>query len=339
MLTKAQFLSLLEAEKTIVIDGALATELEARGHDLNHALWSAKLLREDPASIESVHLDYFLAGANVAITASYQATVQGLGKHFAMTTDDGKSLIGESARLALVARDTAYHQGVDSSRKLLVAGSIGPYGAYLADGSEYRGDYALSSEAFQDFHRPRIQALVDAGVDLLALETMPSLPEIRALLHLLKTEYPTAIAWLSCSSRDSAHLSDGSTWEAVLDTVHPHTNQIVAFGVNCVPFQTVTDTLRRLGQLTKMPLLCYPNSGEIFDAQTKTWIGVHPGDDLGPTNCTPHRQNLADEAAESPELSKWITLGAKLVGGCCRTGPAFIKDVARQVRTRQSTAT
>lgn len=256
MLTKKEFNALLEARKTLVIDGALATELEIRGHDLNHALWSAKVLRDDPNSIKDVHLDYFLAGADVAITSSYQATTQGLTDHFDLHQEEGKALIQRSVEVAHQAREEAYKRGVNADRKLLIAGSVGPFGAYLADGSEYRGDYVRTAEEFKDFHRPRIQALVDGGVDLLAVETIPSILEIRALLALLREDFPSAIAWLSCTIRDADSLPAGTPWKDVVDAVVESGSQIVGVGINCVPMAIATDALNSLGALTKLPLVC-----------------------------------------------------------------------------------
>lgn len=255
MLTIQEFTTLLEARRTLVIDGALATELEIRGHDLNHALWSAKVLREDPESIKAVHLDYFLAGADIAITSSYQAGTRGLTDHFGVSEDEGKALIRRSVEVAHQAREEAYRSGVDADRKLLIAGSVGPFGAFLADGSEYRGDYVRSSEEFKEFHRPRIQALIDGGVDLLALETIPCMLEIRALVELLVDDFPTAIAWLSCTVRDASSLCDSAPWEEVVDVVRS-CSQIVGLGVNCVPMDIAVDALKSLHALTSLPLVC-----------------------------------------------------------------------------------
>ena len=168
---------------TLILDGALATELEARGCDLADRLWSAKILLEQPALIYQVHYDYFAAGAHCAITASYQATPQGFA---ARGIDEAQSLalIRQSVQLAQRARDD-YLAQQGSAQPLLVAGSVGPYGAYLADGAEYRGDYALPEAEMMAFHRPRIRALADAGVDLLACETLPSFAETQALVKLL----------------------------------------------------------------------------------------------------------------------------------------------------------
>jgi homocysteine S-methyltransferase len=316
MLTRDNFNALLATKSVLVIDGALASELEERGHDLNHSLWSAKILRDDPSSIEKVHLDYFLAGADIAITASYQAAPLGLTKHFGMTEDEGKAMVAHSVAIANSARKAAYSAGVESNRQLLLAGSVGPFGAYLADGSEYRGDYRLTIEELQNFHRPRIQALVDAEVDILALETMPSYNEIKAVLDLLHAEFPRAIAWLGCTTRDVSHLCDGTPLQAVLDLVHENDLQIVAVGVNCIASNAVPATLHHLSQITHVPLLCYPNSGEVWDASTKRWH-TEPSD-------YDAQANPKSEQADSLVML-WIQNGARLVGGCCRTGPAFIK--------------
>lgn len=326
MLTKTDFNALLARRHTLIIDGALATELEARGHDLNHPLWSAKLLQDDPDGIEQVHLDYYLAGADIAITASYQASTQGLYDHFGMNDEDAASLIKTSVRLAQKARAEAYQRSGEKRHDLLVAGSVGPYGAFLADGSEYRGDYQRSAEEFKDFHRPRILALTQADVDLLAIETMPSMPEIQAVCSLLQSEFPDYVAWVSCTLKDADHLSDGTPLQDVLALVQQY-EQIVAFGINCVPTTLVMPALQFLSSATQQgaaddsdstsafPLLCYPNSGEIWDAGSKTWKGPKP-----------YGHVLANQ------VRKWTSAGARLVGGCCRTGPKNIEAISQALR-------
>ncbi|KAK4506394.1 hypothetical protein PRZ48_000124 [Zasmidium cellare] len=321
MLSRTEFDKLFVSQGPLIIDGALATELELRGYDLNHPLWSGKILRDNPKSIEEVHLDYYLAGADVAITASYQAATRGLKDHFNIDDDGAKGLIKRSVQVAQDARGEAHRRGVDSTRTLLIAGSVGPYGAYLHDGSEYRGDYERTQDEFKDFHRPRIQALVEAGVDLLALETIPTLGEIKALLSLLREEFSDVTAWLSFTTRDIGRLADGSSWKDVFDIVNAHRAQVVAVGVNCVPMVSVTETLQQMGLHTKIPLLCYPNSGETFDSATNSWHGERPDD-------------LLSKSSEQHFTTKpWTSAGAKLIGGCCRTGPAFIKAIASDLRT------
>jgi homocysteine S-methyltransferase len=323
MLSKKELDDVLTARGTLILDGALATELEARGHDLNHPLWSAKILKDDPASIEEVHYDYYLAGADVAITASYQAATLGLTDHFDMDEEEGKDLIKRSVHVAQSARAKAYDNGVDASLKLLVAGSVGPYGAYLSDGSEYRGDYIRTEKEFQDFHRPRIQALIDAGADLLAVETIPSMLEIQAILSLLQSDFPNAVAWLSCTAHSAEALCDQTPWEEVLRLLDGHRDQIIGFGINCVPMAMANATLEYLSKLTTLGLVCYPNSGEIWDAVTKTWHGERP--DEGLTS----EQSAKNDKALAHEFRQWTQNGAKMIGGCCRCGPAFVKAMSK----------
>ncbi|MBM3069613.1 homocysteine S-methyltransferase [Enterobacter sp. RHBSTW-00994] len=298
--------SILETQPFVVLDGAMATELEARGCNLADSLWSAKVLVENPELIREVHLDYFRAGAQVAITASYQATPAGFA---ARGLDEAQSrvLISRSVELARKARE-AYLAENPHAGTLLVAGSVGPYGAYLADGSEYRGDYTRTADEFSVFHRSRIEALLDAGVDLLACETLPSFSEIRALAALL-AEYPRARAWFSFTLHDSEHLSDGTPLREVIAEL-AHYPQIIALGINCIALENTTAALKHLQSLTTLPLVVYPNSGEHYDAITKTWH---------------HHGEACDTLAGY--LPQWIAAGAKLIGGCCRTTPNDIAEL------------
>ncbi|HFF8547554.1 TPA: homocysteine S-methyltransferase [Kluyvera cryocrescens] len=296
--------AILAESPFVLLDGAMATELEARGCDLADSLWSAKVLMENPQLIYDVHLDYFRAGAQVAITASYQATPEGFAAR-GLDETQSRALIARSVELARQARD-AYRAENPAAKGLLIAGSIGPYGAYLADGSEYRGDYQRSAQAFQDFHRPRIDALLEAGADLLACETLPSFDEIRALAQLL-VEYPVAQAWFSFTLRDSQHLSDGTPLRDVLAFLADYP-QILAVGINCIALENTVDALSYLHSQTPLPLVVYPNSGEHYDAVTKTW----------------HHHGEACATLEG-YLPQWLAAGAKLIGGCCRTTP---KDIA-----------
>lgn len=296
--------AILAESPFVLLDGAMATELEARGCDLADSLWSAKVLMENPQLIYDVHLDYFRAGAQVAITASYQATPEGFAAR-GLDETQSRALIARSVELARQARD-AYRAENPAAKGLLIAGSIGPYGAYLADGSEYRGDYQRSAQVFQDFHRPRIDALLEAGADLLACETLPSFDEIRALAQLL-VQYPVAQAWFSFTLRDSQHLSDGTPLRDVLAFLADYP-QILAVGINCIALENTVDALSYLHSQTPLPLVVYPNSGEHYDAVTKTW----------------HHHGEACATLEG-YLPEWLAAGAKLIGGCCRTTP---KDIA-----------
>ncbi|WET39794.1 homocysteine S-methyltransferase [Citrobacter enshiensis] len=295
--------AILEKQDFLLLDGALATELEARGCTLADRLWSAKVLVENPEVIREVHLDYYRAGAQCAITASYQATPAGLAAR-GLDEAQSKALIGKSVELARKARE-AYLAENPQAGTLLVAGSVGPYGAFLANGSEYRGDYLRSREEFQAFHRPRVEALLDAGADLLACETMPNFVEIKALAELLKA-WPRARAWFSFTLRDSEHLSDGTPLREVVAFLS-HFPQVVAIGVNCIALENTTAALQHFQGLTALPLVVYPNSGEHYDAVSKSW---HQHGESG--------ARLADY------LPQWLAAGARLIGGCCRTTPEDI---------------
>jgi homocysteine S-methyltransferase len=300
----------------LTVDGALATELEARGCDLDDPLWSAKVLLEQPQLIKQVHRDYFDAGAAIAITSSYQAVPQGFARR-GIAEAEALALVALSVRLADEARNEYLAENPEAG-PLLVAGSVGPYGAYLADGSEYRGDYVLTQREFKEFHRPRIGALVQAAVDLLACETLPSFAEAEALLALVE-EFDVE-SWFSFTLRDGGHISDGTPLDevAALCGAQP---RVAAIGVNCVPLNLVSPALEALRNTTDKPLLAYPNSGENYDAVTKTWsprAGANAG---GPSS-------LAEGAAT------WHDLGARLIGGCCRTTPRDIAAVARLSTTR-----
>jgi homocysteine S-methyltransferase len=311
-LTNLLFRMLL-AGADLTVDGALATELETHGCDLDDPLWSAKVLLEQPELIKRVHRDYFAAGAQIAITASYQATPQGFAQRGILEAD-ALELVALSVQLAQEARREFLAEN-PSAAPMLVAGSVGPYGAFLADGSEYRGDYVLSTGEFKDFHRPRIAALVGAGVDLLACETLPSLSEARALLELVE-EYGVE-SWFSFTLRDGGHISDGTTLADVARLCGEYSH-VAAIGVNCVPLELVSPALDALATATHLPLIAYPNSGESYDPISKTWGPAPAADGVEGSRA----QSLAELS------SSWRDAGARLVGGCCRTTPRDIAAVA-----------
>ncbi len=296
----------------MVLDGALATELEKRGANLRDPLWSAKCLIEQPDLIREVHLDYFRAGADVATTATYQASFEAFARRGIQPQEAARLMHGAVA-LAIDARDEFWAFEPNRAGRLwpLVAASIGPYGAMLADGSEYRGRYALDDVALADFHRPRLAVLADAGADLLACETLPCLREAQVLASLLR-EFPRLCAWISFSCRDGERNSEGEDIRTCAAELNRHP-QIVAVGVNCTPPQCITSLLRRMRGETDKPLLVYPNSGESYDASSKQW----------------HGDPAALQYGEQARL--WHAEGARLIGGCCRTGPAEIHSVKQCV--------
>src|SRR5215207_5733000 len=255
--------TILDRYPALVIDGALATELERRGCDLKDKLWSAKILLEQPEIIKQVHLDYFKAGADCAITASYQATIEGFAKR-GLNARESIALIQKSVRLAMEARDEFWADQANrrGRSKPFVAASVGPYGAFLADGSEYRGNYGLTEKELMDFHRPRMKALIEAGADILACETIPSLIEAQALAELLK-EFPNTTAWVSFSARDEKHISEGQVFAECVRLLEGNT-QIAALGINCTSPRYIPSLIRAAKQATNKPILTYPNSGETY---------------------------------------------------------------------------
>jgi homocysteine S-methyltransferase len=292
-----------------ILDGGLATELEARGHDLSDRLWSARLLLDDPGSIEEVHLAYYRAGARVATSASYQATIPGfaaagLDRHAALDA------IRRSVELASRARDRFVAEaGAGESKS--VAGSVGPYGAMLADGSEYRGDYDPGVAALRDVHGPRIEALLEAGADILAIETIPTMREGGVLVDLVAES--GARAWLSYQCRDGSATAAG---EPIADAVALAADVpgIVAVGVNCTAPRHVPSLLAAIGGVTTKPLIAYPNAGDTWDARNRRWIATDRSGGFDPT-----------------AVASWTALGAAWLGGCCGTGPADIAALAAAV--------
>ncbi|MEW6405872.1 MAG: homocysteine S-methyltransferase [Chloroflexota bacterium] len=304
---------ILREHPLIVLDGALATELERRGCDLNDPLWSAKVLLEQPQLIRAVHLDYFRAGADCAITASYQATIEGFARR-GLSEAEAIQLMQKSVQLAREARDEFW---ADEKNRVgrprpFIAASVGPYGAFLADGSEYRGDYGLSEAELIAFHRPRVQALTAAGADLLACETIPCMIEARALVKLLK-EFPEACAWISFSAKDEKHVCHGEVFSECAAWLHD-CPQVVALGINCTSPKYIPSLIREARKVTSKPILVYPNSGEVYDAATNTWHGETSHESFG------------------LQSKDWHESGASLIGGCCRTTPAHIHEISAWAR-------
>ncbi|WP_447893860.1 homocysteine S-methyltransferase [Vreelandella sp. GE22] len=304
--------ALLADAPFMVIDGALATELEALGCDLNDSLWSARLLSQAPEKIRQVHQAYFEAGADCAITASYQATIPGF-MQAGLSEVQARALITRSVTLAREARDAVWQPGQTDRPQPLVAASVGPYGAYLADGSEYRGGYELDRAGLVDFHRVRFELLLKAGADVLAVETLPSLEEALAITDLL-AENPGAQAWITFSAKDGEHISDGTPIEACAAALAGCPG-VAAIGVNCTALAHIESLIKAIKRACDLPVLVYPNSGEVYDPVTKTW---HPV----PCDHTSAPSGLAQGAEQ------WLAAGASGIGGCCRTTPADIQALA-----------
>jgi homocysteine S-methyltransferase len=290
---------IIEQHGTVVLDGGLATELERRGADLRDPLWSAKVLVEDPDAIRSVHAAYFEAGADVAISASYQATFEGLAGR-GIDRNQAAALMRRSVELA--------REAAGSGR--VVAASVGPYGAMLGNGAEYTGDYDKDEDQLVEFHVPRIEALAEAEPDVLAVETIPSFVEARALVRALE-KVPEIPAWVSFSCRDGRHICDGTPIGSAVEVVASAPG-VVAVGVNCTSPLFVERLVETISDTTGKRIVCYPNRGSFWDPMRKTWTD-------------PPRQ----DARPSLRPLAWKEAGASLIGGCCGTTPDDIAAAAR----------
>ncbi|MCB1231053.1 MAG: homocysteine S-methyltransferase [Verrucomicrobiae bacterium] len=287
----------------LTLDGGLATELGRAGCDLNHPLWSARVLLTNPAAIVMATRAFAEAGADIVATATYQATFEGL-ERMGVDRANAEQFFHKAVDLA---REAAVTAGRD--RPPLVAASIGPYGAFLADGSEYCGNYGLTIPELARFHRDRLAVLVETGADVMGFETFPSAVEARAVADLL-TEFPTAEAWISFSCRDGQHLWDGSTIEEIAEDLEDHP-QITAIGVNCVDPGHAVELISRLRDAAPdKAVIAYPNAGRGWNAETGDWRGIDTPEDFS-------RRALA-----------WREAGASIIGGCCQTTPDHIRALA-----------
>ncbi|QIQ02137.1 homocysteine S-methyltransferase [Streptomyces liangshanensis] len=282
------------AEEPLVLDGGLSNQLRAQGCDLSDALWSARLLVEGPQQIEAAHAAYVRAGAQVLITSSYQATYEGFARR-GIARAEASGLLARSVDLARRAGDAV-------DREVWVAASVGPYGAMLADGSEYRGRYGLSVADLERFHRPRIETLAAAAPDVLALETVPDEDEARALLA--AAEGCGVPVWLSYSVEADGERTRAGQPLAEAFAVAAGNDQVVAVGVNCCEPAAVDHAIAVAAAVTGKPVVVYPNSGERWDATARAWRG--------------------DATFDPSRVTAWRAAGARLVGGCCRVGPEAI---------------
>lgn len=300
-------------EGTVVLDGGLATHLQTRGHDLSGELWSAALLSSDPGAVRDAHADYLRAGAEVLLTASYQASVAGFA-HVGRDRGQALALIALSVRLA---RQACQDADVDA----WIAGSVGPYGAVLAGGQEYTGDYVdptwtggptMTVPALRAFHRERMQALADAGADVLACETVPATAEVEAmLLAAADVGLPAWVSLTTVVTGDSVRTRRGEDAAQAFGLARD-ADGVVAVGVNCCDPAGVQAAVDVAAESSGLPVVAYPNSGETWDAGTRGWVG----------------QPDLDLAA----VDGWVGGGARLLGGCCRVGPGQIRELAGHLR-------
>jgi homocysteine S-methyltransferase len=292
----------------------MATELEKLGCDLSGPLWSARVLREEPEKVATVHDGYLDAGADIILTASYQVSAEAYAD-IGLSAEDAAADLRESVRLAERARE---RYGRKSSRKIMVGASLGPYGAALHNGAEYHGNYEISFAELVAFHARRIEVLEKTDADLLGFESVPLLDEARAIVGALKP-YPEIAAWITFTCKDEEHIAHGESiadCAGLLDSVP----QIMALGVNCTPPHLIAPLIRHIKSATAKPIVVYPNSGEAWDVESRSWTPGHLKANAGLNRAPDHFGALAAE---------WHEAGAQIIGGCCRTGPEQVRAIRR----------
>ncbi len=304
----------LERHGVVILDGGFATELERRGQDLRDTLWSAKLLIDNPAPVGELHYDYFMAGADVGTSASYQATFEGFGAR-GLSGAESAGLLRLSVRLVEKARDRCMAKEPRRLRPL-VAASLGCYGAFLANGAEYHGNYGVSEDDLLRFHRPRLEVLAETGADLLAFESIPCLDEAKAIARLLE-EIDHKPAWVSFCCRDEREVSHGETLVECVQALES-CDAVIAVGINCTAPHFIAPLLQSLQGRTRKRRVVYPNRGERWDANERRWHGPQ----------------------ESPcwyqDAPAWNKAGADWIGGCCRTTPEDIARMGAMLRGRNT---
>lgn len=293
-----------------MIDGGLSNQLANQGCDLNHFLWTAQLIKSDPEAIIRAHLAYLGAGAQCITTSSYQASIPGFVA-MGIKEDEAGQLILKSVDLAQIAIERFLASHPDKKRPLIAA-SIGPYGAYLADGSEYRGQYGISDEELIDFHAPRIEILDSSRADILAFETIPGFQETQVLSKILKKVKKKA--WVSFSCRDDHHINDGTPIVKCISLLNS-LSSVFAVGVNCTKPRYITGLIRKIKTTcADKKIVVYPNSGDVYNPISKSWI------------------RSSEPETYTKVIEEWIKEGADIVGGCCQVGPDRIKDAATVLR-------
>lgn len=288
-----------------VLDGAMATELERRGCNISGPLWSAHVLDTSPEAIRQVHLNYLRAGADCISTASYQVSAIGYSA-MGRPREDAAWALRRSVEIAEVAREQ-YRQ--ESDRPVLIAASLGPFGAALHNGAEFHGRYEISSADLECFHAERLAVVATTQADLVALETVPSLEEARAILAAL-AGFPSLRAWASFTCRDGGHVAHGEKLADCAALLNG-SEQVIAVGVNCTDPRFVGSLIAAAQSATAKPILAYPNSGETWDAANRRWLG---------------KSNVEEYGVWA---ASWFQAGAQAVGGCCRTTPEHIRAVRK----------
>lgn len=307
-MTQRPTLAAAIAAGPVLMDGGLGTELESSGCDVTGILWSGQLLLDAPEIVEAAHRRFFAAGAQVAIGNSYQLSFAGLAA-VGYDRSAAETMLRRSVAVASAAREAA----IDPNQTW-VAASVGPYGATLADGSEFRGSYGKTVAELREWHRPRLEVLADAGADVLAIETIPCLAEVEALLREIDGSGVPSWLSLTCASATTTRAGEpvAEAFAMAADVA-----EVLAVGINCLPPADARALVATAAQSSGKPVVVYPNSGEEWDATHKAWFG--------------------NGSVLAGEVAGWIDSGARLVGGCCRVRPAEIEKLAAELSSYEAT--
>lgn len=292
--------------RKITIDGAMSTALEGLGYDTQSDLWTAGAIIDHPELIYKVHYSYLEAGADLIMTDTYQANLQAFEKH-GYPRKEAENFIVRAVKIAQHARADYEHR---TGKHTYIAGTVGPYGAYLADGNEYRGDYELVKDDYRKFYKKKIQLIIETGVDVIGVETQPKLSETLFLLNLIHEISPTTPVYVSYTLKDASHISDGTPLKRAVAAAS-RDSAVFAVGINCTKLELVCPALRLMKRVSSKPLLVYPNTSANYDPQTKRWVKV------------PNKPQFENE------IVKWYLAGAQLIGGCCTTLPSHVKTISR----------
>jgi S-methylmethionine-dependent homocysteine/selenocysteine methylase len=281
-----------------VIDGGLSTALELLGADISGPLWTAQTVIDDPALLERAHRSFAEAGADIIATASYQCGT----KQF-----ESIGLSAKEARDALASTTTIARRAVEGT-SVAVAASVGPFGASLANGSEYNGRYGVEWLVVEDYHREKLAILVESGADLIAIETIPLADEALLIAEILE-ELGAPPAWFSFGFADETQTYGLDAIDKAVLGIAGYAD-LVAIGMNCTHPRYVDSLLVSMSELVSgIPLIVYPNHGREWDAVARCWIG----------------DSMSISAAET--VKRWVDLGARFIGGCCGVDPRGIADL------------
>lgn len=284
----------------VILDGGFGTTVEQFGYDVKHELWSSNLIQSNPEAVYKVHKAFVDSGAEIILTNTYQASVQSF-LNIGIDRATACTYLATAVELATRA----------AGNRAIVAGSLGPYGAMLGNGSEYTGHYEETEADYIQYHKERLDILIETGISVFAFETIPNIEEIKAVRTLL-LDYPSIETWISVTLKDHDHLSDGTPLEAVIEVVNEIEN-VLAFGVNCTSVNVIDAAVDKLITLSDKPLILYPNSGRQYDAVHKVWIDQ-------------------EDASLVEAAPRWKEKGVKIIGGCCQVGPGEIKELGTALK-------